>query len=403
MVIATGQHGAVVRDTLACFGLRAQVELPAAPGADSVSELTAGLLSRLGKRLRAPAVQAVVVQGDTASALAGALAGFYSSIPVVHVEAGLRSGDLRNPFPEEANRRMIAEVSDLHLAPTRAAHRNLLAEGVAAERVLVTGNTVIDAVVTASRCPPTTDDPALRRIEQDSAPLVLVTAHRRENWGAPIRRIGRAVAILSRQYPEVGFVVAAHMNPLVRSAVEESLHGRPNVYLPGPIPYDAFARLLARSVLAVTDSGGIQEEAAAFGIPVLVTRDSTERTEGVESGLARLVGTRESEIVAAAEKEFAYEGALSAVTHRPFPRRNPYGDGRAARRCAAACGWLLGLAPRPPEMAWEVEPEVEPEAESAVASDVASEVAPGVVSGTRSGVVSGARSGTRAGMGLLAP
>ncbi|MEU5425687.1 UDP-N-acetylglucosamine 2-epimerase (non-hydrolyzing) [Streptomyces olivoreticuli] len=349
VLIATGQHGEVVRDTLSCFGLRAQVELTAPPGADSVTELTAGLLSGLGERLRAPAAHAVVVQGDTASALAGAMAGFYSSIPVVHVEAGLRSGDLRNPFPEEANRRMITEVSDLHLAPTRAAHRNLVAEGVAAERILVTGNTVIDAVVAASRRPPADGDPLLRRIEK-SAPLVLVTAHRRENWGAPIRRIGRAVASLSHQYPEVTFVVAAHMNPLVRATIEESLHARPNVHLPGPIPYDVFARLLTRSVLAITDSGGIQEEAAAFGIPVLVTRDNTERTEGINSGLARLVGTQESEIVAAAEKEFVREGALSGTTNGPYPQRNPYGDGRAARRCAAACGWLLGLASRPSDI-----------------------------------------------------
>ncbi|MFH8409246.1 non-hydrolyzing UDP-N-acetylglucosamine 2-epimerase [Streptomyces sp. NPDC018019] len=352
VVVTTGQHGTVVRDTLACFGLRAQTELTLPPGTHSVTELTAGLLSGLGKGLSAPAAHAVMVQGDTSSALAGAMAGFFSSIPVVHVEAGLRSGDLRSPFPEEAHRRMIAEVSDLHLAPTHAAHRNLLAQGLAAERIVVTGNTVIDAVVSASRRPAVEHDSAspFHRIERDPAPLVLVTAHRRENWGAPIRRIGRAVATLSHQYPDVSFVVAAHMNPMVRTAIEDSLRDRPNVYLPGPVPYDAFARILARSILAITDSGGIQEEAAAFGLPVLVTRDNTERTEGINSGLARLVGTQESEIVTAAEKEFAREGALSGDVNRPFPQRNPYGDGQAARRCAAACGWLLGLASRPPDI-----------------------------------------------------
>ncbi|MGW2814093.1 non-hydrolyzing UDP-N-acetylglucosamine 2-epimerase [Streptomyces sp. NPDC001415] len=349
VVVTTGQHGTVVTDTLASFGLRAQTELTLPPGAHSVTELTAGLLRGLDKGLNTLAAHAVVVQGDTSSALAGAMAGFFSSIPVVHVEAGLRSADLRSPFPEEAHRRMIAEVSDLHLAPTHTARGHLLAQAVAAERIVVTGNTVIDAVVSASRRRPAGSEPAspLHRIERDSAPLVLVTAHRRENWGAPIRRIGQAVAILSRQYPDVSFVVAAHMNPLVRAAIEDSLRDRPNVHLPGPIPYDTFARLLARSILAITDSGGIQEEAAAFGLPVLVTRDNTERTEGIDSGLARLVGTQESEIVAAAEKEFAREGALSGAGERPRVRRNPYGDGRAARRCADACGWLLGLAPRP--------------------------------------------------------
>ncbi|MEU7256974.1 UDP-N-acetylglucosamine 2-epimerase (non-hydrolyzing) [Streptomyces rimosus] len=356
-VLTTGQHGTVVRNTLACFGLRAEAELdplagtggPAAAG--PVTELTAGLLSGLGSRLRAPDVRAVLVQGDTSSALAGAMAAFFAKIPVVHVEAGLRSGDARSPFPEEAHRRMIAELSDLHLAPTHAARRNLLAQGVAADRIVVTGNTVIDAVVAASRGPRHRAVPELRGLEQNSAPLVVVTAHRRENWGEPIRRVGRAVAALSRQYPDVTFVVAAHMNPAVRTAIEESLRGRPNVHLPGPIPYDTFARLLSRSVLAITDSGGIQEEAAAFGLPILVTRDNTERTEGIDSGLARLVGTDETEIVAAAEKEFAREGVLDAgKPNRPFPRPNPYGDGRAARRCAAACGWLLGLASRPPDI-----------------------------------------------------
>ncbi|MEU7227153.1 non-hydrolyzing UDP-N-acetylglucosamine 2-epimerase [Streptomyces chrestomyceticus] len=358
-VLTTGQHGTVVRNTLACFGLRPEVEIELDPpagtggttGAGPVAELTAGLLSSLGSRLRATDVHAVLVQGDTSSALAGAMAAFFAKIPVVHVEAGLRSGDARSPFPEEAHRRMIAELSALHLAPTRAARRNLRAQGVAADRIVVTGNTVIDAVVAASRNPCHRTFPELREIEQDSAPLVVVTAHRRENWGEPIRRVGRAVAVLSRQYPDVTFVVAAHMNPSVRTAIEESLRDRPNVRLPGPVPYDAFARLLSRSVLAITDSGGIQEEAAAFGLPVLVTRDNTERTEGIDSGLARLVGTDETEIVAATEKEFAREGVLDArKPDLPFPRPNPYGDGRAARRCAAACGWLLGRAPRPPDL-----------------------------------------------------
>ncbi len=357
IVVTTGQHGEVVRETLACFGLRAQAELALPPGGTSVTDLTAGLLSGLGSQLRSSAADAVMVQGDTSSALAGAMAGFFAHLPVVHVEAGLRSGDLRSPFPEEAHRRMIAELSDLHLAPTHTAHRNLLAESMAPDRIVVTGNTVIDAVIAASRRPVKGRDPLVRGIELSGAPLVLVTAHRRENWGEPIRRIGRAVADIGRRYPEVVFVVAAHMNPSVRSALEHSLRGLPNVHLPGPIPYGSFARLLARSALAITDSGGIQEEAAAFGVPVLVTRDHTERTEGIDSGLARLVGTEESEIVAAAEKEFAREGVLSggAIRPRTPSRGNPYGDGRAAARCAAACGWLLGARPRPDDLPTDTE------------------------------------------------
>lgn len=343
VVITTGQHGPVVRETLSCFGLAAQEELGLTRDGDSVAGLTSALLSGLDRMLRTTGTDAVVVQGDTASALAGALAGFFGSTPVVHVEAGLRSGDLRSPFPEEAHRRLIAELSDVHLAPTYRARENLLAEGVARERIVVTGNTVIDAVLAASRRPGGPVAPG-------SEPLVLVTAHRRENWGAPIRRIGGAVAELCRRYPEVTFVVATHMNPDARGALEESLREIPNARLPGPIPYDSFARLLARSVLAITDSGGIQEEAAAFGVPVLVTRDNTERTEGIDSGLARIVGTQESEIVAAAEKELAAEGVLVGHADRPMRAANPYGDGHAARRCADACGWLLGVGPRPAQL-----------------------------------------------------
>ncbi|GGR31409.1 non-hydrolyzing UDP-N-acetylglucosamine 2-epimerase [Streptomyces netropsis] len=345
VVITTGQHGEVVRETLSCFGLRPDIELTVRRGSGSVAELTGSLLSGLDTTFRSHPVGAVVVQGDTSSALAGAMAGFFSSIPVAHVEAGLRSGDLRSPFPEEAHRRMIAQVTELHLAPTRAARDNLLTEGVAAERIRITGNTVIDAVVEASRRPSASGDPVLRGIAESGTPLVLVTAHRRENWGEPIRRISGAVADLSRRYPDITFVVAAHMNPSVRAATEQSLHGIPNVRLTGPIPYGPFARILARSMLTITDSGGIQEEAAAFGVPVLVTRDNTERIEGIASGLARLVGTEESEIVAAVEKEFAREDAFPPTGIRPVVPTNPYGDGRAGERCAAACGRLLGIRP----------------------------------------------------------
>ncbi|MFI9240313.1 non-hydrolyzing UDP-N-acetylglucosamine 2-epimerase [Streptomyces sp. NPDC053079] len=347
LIITTGQHGPVVRETLACFGIGPDVELSAPHGADSVTELTAALLSALGTELRRPDIHAVVVQGDTSSALAGAMAGFFSSVPVVHVEAGLRSGDLHSPFPEEAHRRMISEVCDLHLAPTHTALGNLLAEGIPARRILVTGNTVVDAVITASRLPADGEDflPG-----NATPPLVLVTAHRRESWGEPIHRIGAAVAEISRRHPATTFVVAAHMNPAVRAEIEGSLRGLPNVRLPGPLPYGAFARLLAHSALAITDSGGIQEEAAALGVPVLVTRDTTERVEGIASGLAHLVGIHEPGIMAA-EKELARASTLPpAARRRAAIRGNPYGDGRAAARCAAACGWLLGACPRPRDL-----------------------------------------------------
>ncbi|MGW1070926.1 non-hydrolyzing UDP-N-acetylglucosamine 2-epimerase [Streptomyces aureus] len=349
VIVTTGQHGPVVEEVLDCFGLRADIALTPPRPSRSLPMLTAQLLQEVDGCLRTSQWRAVVVQGDTTSALAGSLAGFLSALPVVHVEAGLRSGNLRNPFPEEAHRRMIAQVSALHLAPTRLAEANLQKDGLPGEATMVTGNTVIDAVVLAGRSPAAARDPLVRRTEELGAPLVVVTAHRRENWGAPIRRICRAVAELSRRHRELTFLVAAHMNPVVRSTVETALRGLPNVLLPGPVAYAPFSRLLSRARLVITDSGGIQEEAAAFGLPVLVTRENTERIEGLQQRMARLVGTRETDIVAAAEDELARDHRNTGDCDQPQPYPNPYGDGRAGERCAAACGWLLGHASRPAE------------------------------------------------------
>ncbi|MDF3140940.1 MULTISPECIES: UDP-N-acetylglucosamine 2-epimerase (non-hydrolyzing) [unclassified Streptomyces] len=352
VVITTGQHGSVVEQTLGCFGIEPDVGLGTRHRPHSLSQLSARLLRELGGHLDRADWRAVVVQGDTSSALAGSLAGFFSSIPVVHVEAGLRSGDLRSPFPEEAHRRMIAQVSSLHLAPTHHADANLRREALSVGRAVVTGNTVIDAVVMAGRSAAAAGDPLVRRIEASSSRLVLVTAHRRENWGEPIARIGRAVAELSRRHRGTTFLMAAHMNPAVRSALEEATRGLANVLLPGPVAYAPFSRLLSRARLVITDSGGIQEEAAAFGLPVLVTRRNTERFEGLCGGLARLVGTEQAAIVAAAEEELARADAFleAGESGAPHLRPNPYGDGLAAQRCAAACGWLLGHNDRPQDI-----------------------------------------------------
>ncbi|MFD8695478.1 non-hydrolyzing UDP-N-acetylglucosamine 2-epimerase [Kitasatospora purpeofusca] len=349
LIVTTGQHGPVVGEVLSCFGLRADIALTPPRRSESLPTLTAQLLHQVDGCLRGARWRAVVVQGDTTSALAGSMAGFLSSLPVVHVEAGLRSGDLGNPFPEEAHRRMIAQVSALHLAPTPLAESNLRKGGLSGEATVVTGNTVIDAVVLAGRSPAAARDQLVRRTETIGAPVVVVTAHRRENWGEPISRISRAIAELSRRHRELTFLVAAHMNPSVRSAVESELRGLPNVLLPGPVAYAPFSRLLSRARLVITDSGGIQEEAAAFGLPVLVTRENTERVEGLEQRVARLVGTREAAIVAAAEEELAGGHGEFALPPRPNARPNPYGDGRAGERSAAACGWLLGHRDRPAE------------------------------------------------------
>ncbi|MEP6697340.1 MAG: UDP-N-acetylglucosamine 2-epimerase (non-hydrolyzing), partial [Pseudonocardiales bacterium] len=340
------QHGDVVREALSLFDLKADHELSPGPRTESLGGLSARLLRKADSLLARLNPDLVVIQGDTASTLAGALAGFFRGVPVAHVEAGLRTGDLAAPFPEEGNRRLVSQVASLHLAPTAAARANLAGEGILGARVVLTGNTVIDALLAASAAAVPYDDEALEAFDASDRPLVVVTAHRRESWGEPIGHIGRAIARLAWRNPDHRFVVAAHMNPAVRDVLEEHFLGCPNTYLPGPIAYGPFTRLLRRATLVVTDSGGIQEEASAFGLPVLVTRETTERTESLDAGVARLVGTDEDTIVSAVSELIddrqAY-AAMARVVH-------PYGDGAAGERSAAACAWLLGLGDRPQDM-----------------------------------------------------
>ncbi|MDQ6874670.1 MAG: UDP-N-acetylglucosamine 2-epimerase (non-hydrolyzing) [Actinomycetota bacterium] len=343
VLAATGQHGDVVHEVLDLFGLHADHAVPAAVRTESVAELSARMLGELDALLSHVEADLVIVQGDTASTLAGAMAGFFRRVPVAHVEAGLRTGDLDAPFPEEGNRRLVSQVTALHLAPTAGARANLLADGIAADKIVITGNTVIDALLAARAAACPYDDPQLEAIDAAGRPLVVVTAHRRESWGAPIGRIGHAVRRLAALHPDCDFVVAAHMNPAVREVLEPALRSCRNVYLPGPVAYGPFARLIGRASLLVTDSGGIQEEASALGLPVLVTRDTTERTESLDHGVARLVGTDEATIVSAATRLLKDPQAyadMARVVH-------PYGDGFAAERVVAACAWLLGHGLRP--------------------------------------------------------
>ena len=344
IVIATGQHGDVVREVFDLFDLKISHELDVARDENSVAELSARLLAEVDAVLGRCPTDLVVVQGDTASTLAGGLAGFFRRIPVAHLEAGLRTHDLDAPFPEEGNRRLVGQVSSLHLAPTPRARDNLLREGVPADRVVLTGNTVVDALLTVQR--DRLDEDVSPLLGVDDRPLVVVTAHRRESWGEPLRRIGRAVARLARLHPATVFVVAAHMNPVVRADIETEIVGCDNVRVAGPVAYGQFLGLLARARLVLTDSGGIQEEAPTFGVPVLVTRESTERTECVDAGRARLVGTDEDTIVAAVDELLTDPAARSAMNGGP----NPYGDGRAGQRVVAACAWLLGRGSRPAEI-----------------------------------------------------
>jgi UDP-N-acetylglucosamine 2-epimerase (non-hydrolysing) len=337
IVVASGQQSAAVAEVLAVFGLAPDVTVAPPPAGRGVTALTAHLLASLGAELDRLHPDLVIVQGDTASTLAGALAGFLHQIPVVHVEAGLRTHDLAAPFPEEGNRRMVSGIAALHLAPTVAAVANLTAEGIDPGRILLTGNTVVDALRAVTHADAAPAGP----------PLVLVTAHRRENWGEPIARVGAAIALLAGAHPDWEFEVVGHLNPAVRATLAAAVPPGANVSVHGPMPYVAFVRLLGRATLAITDSGGVQEEAPALGVPVLVTRESTERREALDAGLAQLVGTDPAAIVTAAEELVAAAAMLPAVRR---PTASPFGDGHAGERSAAACAWLLGLGPRPEQL-----------------------------------------------------
>ena len=289
---------------------------------------------------------AVLVHGDTSSAFGAALAAFHLGVPVVHVEAGLRAGTGNmTPFPEELNRRLIARIACLHLAPTATNQENLVRENVPIKQIYVTGNSAIDALHWASGLEVPFANPDVQRVFDSSRRIVLVTAHRRENWGDGLRGIGEAIARLAGSHPEVAFIVPLHPNPRVRSSLRPLLGSLANVLLCEPVSYGEFARLLARCTLVITDSGGIQEEAPALDKPVLVTREITERVEGIDAGTLELVGTDPDRIVASAERLLTDAAAYAAMARA----RNPYGDGQSSARIVAALNYLLagGVAPAP--------------------------------------------------------
>lgn len=346
VVVATGQHTTMVTDALMAFDLRPDVFLDLDRRSGDQAELVAALAPALDRVLVGQWAAAVVVQGDITSVLVGGLVAFWRRVPLVHLEAGLRSGDLAAPFPEEANRRLVGVIADLHLAPTARAVEALVAERVPRERIVLVGNTVVDAVqaVAARRVPLT--DPRLAAVDTlvsaGDARLMLVTAHRRENWGVPLDRILDAVRQIVDEWPDLQRALPAHANPAVRAQVDRALGDHPRVVVTDPLPYAVLCRLLATASVVLSDSGGIQEEAPSFRVPVLVLREVTERVEAVEAGWAQLVGADPARITAAAKEILDGRVALPDAG-------NPFGDGDAGRRCAEAIGWLLGRGTRPDE------------------------------------------------------
>ena len=326
-IISTGQHRELLSQALADFEITPDISLDLMVHDQTPADFAARCLDALSPVFARERFDAVLVQGDTTTVLAAGLAASWAHIPVGHVEAGLRSFDLQNPFPEEMHRRMLGALATWHFAPTARARRNLIDEGIGNERVFMTGNTIVDALqqidLTGSF-----DSDELRGIGQER--FIVVTAHRRENHGAPLAEIANAVETLLERFPDISAVVPMHPNPNVRAIFENVLGGNSRAHLVAPVGYRDMLRLLKRSVLILTDSGGIQEEAPSLGKPVLIMRDVTERPEVVTAGAGRLVGTRHDVIVDEATRLLTDDVAYRAMARA----RNPFGDGLAAERIA---------------------------------------------------------------------
>jgi UDP-N-acetylglucosamine 2-epimerase (non-hydrolysing) len=362
IVISTGQHNRMVEYIFELADIKPDVTLWSGSRRSNLNERVASVMQRFEdfcverfeldpdavptpddiRSGRHPA--AVLVHGDTSSAMAASLSAFHLRIPVMHVEAGLRTGGSNlTPFPEELNRQVISTIAALHFAPTSANLQNLVREDIPVEQVFVTGNTGIDALRWASQMDVKFANPELQALHDGDSRIVVVTAHRRENWGDGLRGIAEGIARLARDQRDVHFVLPVHPNPRVREVLTERLTGLDNVLLTEPLGYATFARLLGRAHLVITDSGGIQEEAPSLGKPVLVTRETTERTEGLEAGTLRLVGTDPEVIFNEAARLLDNPDAYAEMAQAP----NPYGDGRAAERIVAALEHIL-LGSDPP-------------------------------------------------------
>lgn len=342
VVTVTGQHREMLDQVNEIFGITPDHDLNIIQPRQTLNGVLTRTVEGLDRIFGDTPPDAVVVQGDTTTSTAAAIAAFYRGIPVIHAEAGLRSFNLFSPFPEEANRKITSQITSLHLAPTATSKENLLREAITEEDIVVTGNTVIDALLhTVEQQLPFTD-PQLEEIASSGKRVLLVTTHRRENQGEAMRGVGRALARIADAEPELTIVLPAHRNPVVREAVLPAIEGKPNVVVTEPLAYGEFTRMLSVAHVVLTDSGGVQEEAPSLGKPVLVMRENTERPEAVTAGTVKLIGTDEERIVTEVDRllndDAAYHEMANAV--------NPYGDGEAAERSLAAIEQMFDVGRR---------------------------------------------------------
>ena len=345
IVAVTAQHREMLDQVLQLFDIVPDYDLNLMKHGQTLTTITSGVLAGLEEILQKEQPDLVLVHGDTTTTFAATLAAFYQQIPVGHVEAGLRSGNMYSPYPEEANRKLTGAMATLHFSPTPESRRNLLKENVDDAHIFVTGNTVIDALLATVKDGYRFADENIQALLDSDAPKVLITAHRRENQGEPMANIFRAVKRLHETLPEVQFIFPIHKNPKVRELAGEILGGLARVHIIEPMDYEPFANAIARVDLIMTDSGGLQEEAPALGKPVLVLRDTTERPEAVTAGTVSLVGTDEELIYNTALQLLTDKEAYSAMANAV----NPYGDGKASGRITYAIEYYFNLRYEKPE------------------------------------------------------
>ncbi|NLN86976.1 MAG: UDP-N-acetylglucosamine 2-epimerase (non-hydrolyzing) [Syntrophomonadaceae bacterium] len=326
VVVVSAQHREMLDQVLQLFGIIPDYDLDLMKEKQDLYSITIGVLAGLKDIMEAEQPDLVLVHGDTTTTFAAALAAFYARIPVGHVEAGLRTRNKYSPYPEEMNRSLTGRLAELHFAPTDVSRENLLAESVASFKIWVTGNTVIDALIETVREGYRFDD-SLQDIDLNNR-LILVTTHRRENWGDHMRDIYAALLQLVEEFEDVEIVFPVHRNPTVKNLAEEMLGRRPRIHLMEPLEYETFANLMNSSYIVMTDSGGLQEEAPSLGKPVLVLRDTTERPEAIQAGTVQLVGTVQKNVYEAARRLLLDRSHYEKMAHAI----NPYGDGKAAIR-----------------------------------------------------------------------
>ncbi len=344
-VCLTAQHREMLDQVVDLFQLPVDYDLDIMKQGQSLYDITDRVLLGLKEVLEKEKPDLVLVHGDTTTTFSATLAAFYQQIDVGHVEAGLRTGNMYSPFPEEANRRLTSVLTTLHFAPTETARQNLLKENQKDDRIFTVGNSVIDALLATVKKDYVFEDKELQDIEEHKR-IILVTTHRRENLGEPMRNVYRALRRLVETIPDTEVVFPVHRNPLVRQAVKEVLDGVPGIHLVDPMEYEPFTNLMARSAIILTDSGGIQEEAPSLGKPVLVLRDTTERPEAVASGTVKLAGTNEDKVY-----NTAYKLLTDEVAYREMAESiNPYGDGHTSERIAQAILYFYGISEKKPSV-----------------------------------------------------